>query len=428
VPVSWNVTAGGGVVAPEASGSRSCGTFGSTAETATDSSGKAGVCWTMGSTPGTNSVVATPRAGGDAPPGVTFSPPDTTFTVTAIRITPTATATGGTFEYDGLPHPGSGTCSHGLTPELSYSGDGSVPVNAGTYTLTVTCGAGNPMFYTVTATATITITKAPSVTTVSCPASVVYNGSAQTPCSAVATGAGGLNVTLPVSYANNTDAGTATASAIFGGDANHTGSGDSRTFEIDKAPTVTTVTCPDSVLYTGSPYTPCTAAVTGPGGLSQPVTPVTYVNNIVGTATATATYSGGVNWLSSTGTDTFRILYVQVDCFSSPIYNVMPDTKSAQRKGSNLPVKCSLKTATGAGVVNAHGDLLVEDKGTNPTGPASPTIAIAFSGTDLFKVSGPGNYSYGLDTSPAGFISGHFYYVTATWTDGSKTRGWFYIR
>ena len=42
------------------------------------------------------------------------------------------------------------------------------------------------------------------------------------------TGAGGLNQTPTATYANNINAGTATASYTYAGDANHTGSNDYR--------------------------------------------------------------------------------------------------------------------------------------------------------------------------------------------------------
>src|SRR5205823_5450524 len=118
-----------------------------------------------------------------------------------------------------------------------------------------------------------TIGQASSTTTVTCPAaSVTYTGSPLTPCSATVTDAGGLNQSVSVSYTNNTNAGTATASATFGGDANHTGSSDSKNFTIGMAPSTTTVTCPAaSVTYTGSPLTPCSATVTDAGGLNQSV-------------------------------------------------------------------------------------------------------------------------------------------------------------
>ena len=346
VPITWVIGQGGGVVAPEATPAHTCGTFGSGASTLTNADGFTSICWTLGSTPGTNTVIATPAAGGDAPAGVTFSRQSITFTASALQITPTATATGGVFPYDGLPHAGSGTCSHGLTPVLTYTG-GAVPTSAGTYTLTVTCGAGNPLYVTVNQTATIQITQ-----------------------------------------------GVTTANVI----------------------------CPTSVTYTGSPQTPCTGSVTGPG-LSLSITP-TYTSNIVGTATATVSYPGGGNYAPSSASTTFKILYVQSGCFASPIYNVMPSTKSFQNKGSNVPVKCTLLTASGAGVSNATGNIVVQDMGTN--GQATPITV--FSLANAFKATNSGNYSYGLDTSPSGFVSGHYYLVTATWSDGSNTMGWFYIK
>src|SRR6185369_11555288 len=66
---------------------------------------------------------------------------------------------------------------------------------------------------------------------------------------------------------------------------------------ISKASSTTTVTCPASVQYTGSPLTPCSATATGVGNLSSGVTvTVTYTDNVnPGTATANATYAGDSN-------------------------------------------------------------------------------------------------------------------------------------
>jgi hypothetical protein len=420
VPVGWVIGQGGGIVAPEATPAHTCGTFGSSAATATNASGSASVCWTLGGTTGANTVISTPTAGGDAPAGVTFSPSTITFTAVAMQITPTATAVGGVFTYDALAHAGSGTCSHGLTPALTYTG-GSVPKDAGTYTLTVTCGAGNPLYVTVAQTATIQINPAPTTTAASCPTSVAYTGSALTPCSAIASGAG-LSQSLSPAYSANVNAGTATATASFAASGNYLGSNGSATFQITPASTVANVSCPAGVLYTGAPLTPCTGSVTGPG-LSLSVTP-TYASNVVGTATATVSYSGGGNYAPSSASRTFQISYVQSGCFSSPIYSVMPSTKSFQNKGSNIPVKCTLRTASGFGVSNATGDVLVQDMGTNGLG----TPVTVFSLANAFKAATSGNYAYGLDTSPSGFVSSHYYFVTATWSDGSTTTGWFYIK
>ena len=59
---------------------------------------------------------------------------------------------------------------------------------------------------------------------ITCPATIAYTSAALTPCTAAVTGAGGLNTTATITYANNTNVGTATADASFAGDANHNGS------------------------------------------------------------------------------------------------------------------------------------------------------------------------------------------------------------
>ena len=90
----------------------------------------------------------------------------------------------------------------------------------GSGTVTPTVSGGTLTNFTITAVnGAWSITKASSTVTLTCPASVVYSGAAQTPCTATVTGAGGLSQSLTVSYTNNTNAGTATASASFAGDA-----------------------------------------------------------------------------------------------------------------------------------------------------------------------------------------------------------------
>src|SRR5207245_2955426 len=96
-----------------------------------------------------------------------------------------------------------------------------------------------------------------------------YTGSAQTPATVSVTGAGSLSLTPDAVYANNTNAGTATASYSFAGDANHDGSTGSQDFAIGKASSTTVVTIVGGPFtYTGSAQTPATVSVTGVGGLS----------------------------------------------------------------------------------------------------------------------------------------------------------------
>src|SRR5262249_54917681 len=66
-------------------------------------------------------------------------------------------------------------------------------------------------------------------------------------------------------YANNVNAGTATASYTYAGDANHTGSSDSKNFAIGKADATVVVT-PYDVTYDGSPHLATVTSIVGVNG------------------------------------------------------------------------------------------------------------------------------------------------------------------
>ena len=103
------------------------------------------------------------------------------------------------------------------------------------------------------------ITQATSTTEVTCPTdSQTYTGSAITPCTVSVTGAGGLNLTPDPTYASNTVVGTASASYTYAGDANHSGSGDSKNFDITAKHITGTFTASNKV-YDGND----SATVTG---------------------------------------------------------------------------------------------------------------------------------------------------------------------
>src|SRR5207244_2099333 len=155
--------------------------------------------------------------------------------------------------------------------------------------------------------------------------SVNFTGSALTPCTASVSGVGGLSQALTVSYTENTNAGTATASASYAGDANHLGSSDSATFTIDKASSSTVVSCPTNVTFTGSPLTPCTASVSGAGGLSQTLTVSYSENTNAGTPPPSASHSGDANHQGSSDSTTFAIAKATstttVNCPASVTYS-----------------------------------------------------------------------------------------------------------
>jgi hypothetical protein len=146
-----------------------------------------------------------------------------------------------------------------------------------------------------------------------------YDGSSHG-ATAQVTGIGGLNQSLTVTYTGRnttvygpstvppTNAGEYTASASYPGDANHQGSSDSKDFTIFQATSLTAVSCPTSVPFTGSPIMPCTAMATGAGGLNVGVS-VSYANNTAaGTATANASYPGDPNHTGSSGSASFTIV------------------------------------------------------------------------------------------------------------------------
>ncbi len=160
--------------------------------------------------------------------------------VIITKANPKCTITGFTGIYDGLPHAATGSCVGVLNETLvTLNLNTTSHTLAGTYTSPWTfTPAGtipNSNYNAANGTVSIVINKAPTVTTVTCPASVPYNGAAQTPCTAKVTDtAGDLNLTLTVTYSNNMNVGNATASATYAGDANHATSTFSATFAITK--------------------------------------------------------------------------------------------------------------------------------------------------------------------------------------------------
>jgi len=126
-----------------------------------------------------------------------------------------------------------GTATTDTNGVATLTGAALTGIGAGSYPSGVSATfAGDDVYAAGSGSGALEVAKASSSTEVTCPASVVYDGSAQAPCTAAATGAGGLSQAVTVTYENNVDVGTATASATFDGDDNHTGSSDSKTFAI----------------------------------------------------------------------------------------------------------------------------------------------------------------------------------------------------
>jgi hypothetical protein len=319
--------------------------------------------------------------------------------------------------FDGSPHGGSAsaTGAGGLNQSLTvnYTGRNSTtyssstaPTDAGDYTASASF-AGDANHTGSSDSKDFSIAKAASVTALACPASVTYTGDALTPCTASATGAGGLNASVTVTYSNNVNAGTASASANYAGDANHNGSSDSKNFTIDKASSTTTVSCSAGpFVYNGSPQTPCSVSVTGAGSLNLSAAP-NYTNNTnAGTATASYTFAGDANHTGSSDSKNFTIEKATI---AAAVLSdlVKPYTGGALKpKVTTVPanVVVTLAFAQNGNTVGTSNGVIpvgvynVTATITDPnyTGPSADALFVIFDATGGFVTGG------GWIDSPAG--------------------------
>lgn len=215
-------------------------------------------------------------------PTGTYADANGTVSDSIAKANATITVTPYSVTYDGSAHTAVGTAT-GVQSE-SLSGldlSGTTHTAVGTYATDAwTFHNPNGNYSDAGSTVHDSIAQAGSVTTVSCPASVIYSGVAQTPCTATVTGVGGLNQTLTVNYANNTNTGTAYASASFAGDSNDMGSSDSEEFAVTTAPL--TVTANSQTVY-GASIPALSATLSGFLGTD------TQTNSTSGTPSCTTT-------------------------------------------------------------------------------------------------------------------------------------------
>src|SRR5207245_2858107 len=266
----------------------------------------------------------------------------------------------------------------------------------------------------------ITITQATSSTTMGCPAGpYTYDGTGQTPCSVTVTGAGGLSLTPTPSYSGNTNAGTATASYTFTGDANHTGSSDSKTFTIGQASSTTVVSFEAGpYTYRGTAFT-ATAQVSGVGGLSAAVTPVVYTGDCTnvtsGGCTATATYGGDPNHNGSSDSKSITLTKASsatvVSCPTvAPIY-------------TGSPIEPCTAAATGAGGLNVAVTPVTYTSNTNVgTAGASATYG---GDANHFGSTGTGGFTIGKASSATlvSFEAGPYTYRGSAFTATAQVTG-----
>src|SRR5205823_5523692 len=275
----------------------------------------------------------------------------------------TATAGSGSAAYDGLTKsPSACAVTGAYTGGLTCANNPAlVGPAAGTTTITpVVSGTGLTNFDIALVNGSFTISAASSVTTVSCPASVSYNGSALTPCTVTVTGSGILGPPPALIYTNNINVGTATASASFAGDANHTASSDSKTFQITKA-AVTATAGSGSAIYDGSIKSPAACTITGDytGGLTCANNPVS-VGPAAGTATASASFAGDANHNASSDSKTFQISKVTLTVTAdnkTRVYGASNPTFTASYSGFVGGQTLATSGITGTPALNTPADV-----------------------------------------------------------------------
>jgi hypothetical protein len=294
----------------------------------------------------------------------------------------------------------------------TLSGAALGATGAGSYATGVGAAfAGTSTLAESSASGSLTVATAGSSTTVDCPASVTFTGEALEPCTASVTGGGGLDEAVGVTYQDNVDAGAASADATFAGDANHEPSSGHGGFAVDPASSEVSLTCPASVPYTGWAQTPCTASVTGPGGLDQALD-VTYANNVLGTATASAAWDGDGNHTGSSASASFEIGFVWFG-FDDPI-----QAGRSYNPGRTIPLKFNIGDGNGQ-VAQQLGSPTFDRSGNlgacDTTPDDATTPAATPDGGSPFKWTG-GQYHYNWSTK--GLTPG-LYRVFASLGDGT---------
>ncbi|NVN97713.1 MAG: hypothetical protein HXX17_00180, partial [Geobacteraceae bacterium] len=281
------------------------------------------------------------------------------------------------------------------------------------FTPTANASAGGP--YTVTATAislpvaNFSLTNSMGDSTISAGGgtSFTYNGLGQGPAGYTVTGSTGT-VTLSYSGTGSTSygpnsakpsaAGTYALTASVAADSNYNGATSAPfAFTINKADTVTTVICATGPFsYTGTPQTPCSATVTGAGGLSLIPTPLYTSNTNTGPASASYSYAATANYNASSDTKSFTI--------GKATLTVTADNKT-KLPGTNIPALTASYSgfANNETVANISGApfLATAALKTSPVGDYDITIAagtLASSNYDFTLVKGKLTIAY--DTIP----------------------------
>ena len=302
VTFTATVTAASGTASPTGSVEFFDGTTSLGVKSITDSTGSGTSTWSI-STSSLNASSHTIRAVYSATGSFTGST-SSNLSQTVNKATATVNLGSLNATYDGAAKSATATtnATGASTFTFTYNGSSTAPTNAGSYTVVATLNNDN---YQGSTTGARVIGKAATTTTVTiAPGTFTYTGSAITPATVTVTGAGGLSLAPDAVYANNTNAGTATASYSFAESDNYLASSDSKTFEIGKA-TATVSVVNYSGAYDGLSHT-ASVTITGMG-----TDGVLASNSLTGTNVAdsgsVAASTSDSNYFAASGTATLTI-------------------------------------------------------------------------------------------------------------------------
>jgi choice-of-anchor C domain-containing protein len=249
-----------------------------------------GDCTNAGST-----CVATATSAGTG--GYAASSASATITIAKAPTTTSVTFGPGPFVYTGGAFAASASVSPAAagTATISYSDC----TNAGNTCQATATFVGNNNFLPSSKVTGITIAKAPTTTSVTFgPGPFVYTGNVVTATASVSPVAAGA---ATISYSGDcTNAGnTCHATATFVGSNNFLPSGNGTGITIAKAPTTTTVSFgAGPFIYTGTAFTATASVSPAPAGAAT----ISYSGDCINagnTCSATATYAGNSNYLTS---------------------------------------------------------------------------------------------------------------------------------
>src|ERR1041385_2359671 len=188
------------------------------------------------------------------------------------------------------------------------------------------------------------------------------------------------------------------------------------TAEVTTSPSVTIVTCPVSVVYSGSPLLPCTYTVTGAGGLNITASPVPangYSNNTdVGTAAASYTYPGDTTHTSSTDSKNFSITKASTSatltCPAGPYHN----TRSAATPRNY--------TITGANLSIGPNPVPVGDYSNN-TNAGTASASYQYPGDSNHSASNTGSDTFSIGKADAVCTVTPYTSLTTTYNASAHT-------